>query len=176
MGTPIFHQRICRSRFRSATRWNAAVSRRSPTLPARASSGAGWLCAGALCRPHWPLSLLSSACTVPGKQHHQQTAASERGVLATDFYHFTARSTAARAASAFSPGALGRLGALSAPATLVLSVAHTNRSAHLWPSSACGGRGCSPTECAYPSPTSPLAPQLGATSRSQCSPPYHPTT
>src|SRR5713226_2636362 len=27
------HQRICRSRFRSATRWNAALSRRSPTLP-----------------------------------------------------------------------------------------------------------------------------------------------
>ena len=37
-------------------------------------------------------------------------------------------------------------------------------------------RGCSPTGCANPSPTSPLAAQLGATSRSQCSPPYHPTT
>jgi hypothetical protein len=32
MGTPLLHQRICRSRFRSATRWNAAVSRRSSTL------------------------------------------------------------------------------------------------------------------------------------------------
>jgi len=101
------HQRICRNRFRSATRWNAAVSRRSPTLPARAASGARWLGASPLCRPDRPLSLLSSARTVPGKHHHQQTAARERAVLATDFHHFTARSTAARAASAFSPGADG---------------------------------------------------------------------
>src|SRR5260221_10053973 len=140
MGTPILHQRICRSRFRSATRGNAALSRRSPTLPARAASGARWLCARALCRPHWPLSLLSSAWTVPGKHHHQQTAARERGVLATDFHHFTARSTAPQAASACSPGALGRLGALSAPTTLVLSAADTNRPAHFWSASARGQR------------------------------------
>jgi len=127
-------------------------------------------------RVHWPLSLLSSAWTVPGKHHHQQTAARERGVLATDFHHFTARSTAPQAASACSPGALGRLGALSAPTTLVLSAADTNRPAHFWSASARGQRGCSPTGCAYPCPTSPLATQLGATSRSQCSPSYRPIT
>src|SRR6266566_357554 len=162
MGTPLFHSRICRSRLRTATRWNAALSRRSPTLPARAASGARWLGAGALCRPHWPLSRLSSAGTVPGKHHHQHTAARERGVLAADFQHFPAPSTAARAASAFSPGTLGRLGALSAAATLVLSVAHANRSAHLWLSSARARRGCSPTGCAYPCPTSPLAAKPGS--------------
>ncbi len=44
---------------------------------------------------------------MPGKHHHRQTATRERGVLATGFHYFTARSTAARAASAFSPGADG---------------------------------------------------------------------
>src|SRR5258708_12426809 len=165
MGTPIFHQRICRSGFRTATRWNAAVSRRSPPLPARASSGARWLAAGALCRPHWPLSLLSSTRPVSRKQHHQQTATGECGVLATDFHHFTARSTAARAASAFSPGAVGRLGALSSAATLVLSVAHTNRSALLCLSSACVRIVCSPTPCPYPSPPIPLSPPFIPPSR-----------
>ncbi len=62
-----------------------------PLYPAAASRGARWLCAGALCRPHWPLSLLSSTRPVSRKQHHQQTATGERGVLATDFHHFTAR-------------------------------------------------------------------------------------
>jgi hypothetical protein len=62
-----------------------------PLYPAAAARGARWLCASALCRPHWPLSRLSSARPVSSNRHHQQTATGECRVLATDFHDVTAQ-------------------------------------------------------------------------------------
>ena len=155
MGTPIVHERIYRSRFRSPTRWNLALSGRPSLVCARAKTGTGWLPTSALRGSSLPLPPLSAPRALSRISNgHHQSATSQCGFLAARFLCATlfivpagssiSRSSfwAFRGSSCIRRGqtrlrrngffsrasscTLGRLGALPDPAEMGESATHTN--------------------------------------------------